>query len=521
MKAFALPNKQVHSSGRPPGPLLIGEKQPAKSLLDQPMIEYTCDLAQEGTTFSHFWQHTVGSGHAPLALRADWQAQLKRCSQECGFAHVRFHGLLSGTMQTVFILDNEYHFSFLNVDRIYDFLLSVGVRPFVELSFMPEPLASSDKTVFNYENNVTPPKDMKLWRTLIHQLVSHCVERYGVEEVRRWYFEVWNEPNLDAFWSGTQTDYFELYRATVETIKEIDDGLRVGGPSSAQNEWIPEFLAFCEQNKLPVDFVTTHHYPTDAFGDPGDDTETQLAKSERSILRREAAGANRAAQGKPLFYTEWNSSSNPRDSRHDLPYTAAFVLKTIMEAHGLVDGYSFWTFSDIFEENYMPSKPYHGGFGLMNLYGIPKPVYRVYQLLNRLGDELLELSGAHETVDAWAVRKNGRLDLLLTNHTLPRHAINTETVRVRLHNVKAPATVKLARIDAAHANPRHAWEALGSPMYLSERQVADLEVLSQLCWEPATAKHEENTLSLEFTIPPQGVIAVTVLLPKYQALDLC
>ncbi len=485
------------------------------------MIEFTCDLAQEGTAFSHFWKHTVGSGHAPLALRADWQAQLKRCHQECGFAYVRFHGLLSGTMQTVFIHDDEYHYSFFNVDRIYDFLLSVGVRPFVELSFMPEALASGSETVFNYANNVSPPKDMKLWRTLIHKLVGHCVERYGLEEVRRWQFEVWNEPNLDAFWSGSQRDYFELYRATVETIKEIDDGLRVGGPSSAQNEWIPEFLDFCEQNNLPVDFVTTHHYPTDAFGDPGDDTETQLAKSERSILRREAAGAKRDARGKPLYYTEWNSSSNPRDARHDLPYTAAFALKTIMEAQGIVDGYSFWVFSDIFEENYMPSQPFHGGFGLMNLYGIPKPVYRAYQLLNRLGDEQLELVGTHNTVDAWAVRKNGRIDILLSNHALPRHAINTETVRLCLHNVEAPAAIKLARIDEDHANPRRAWEALGRPMYLSEGQVADLEALSQLCWAPLEAKHEENNLTMEFTIPPQGITAVTVLLPQYNTLDLC
>lgn len=483
------------------------------------MIEFTCDLTQEGAPFSHFWQHTVGSGHAPLALRADWQAQLKRCHQECGFEHVRFHGLLSGTMQTVFIHDDEYRYSFFNVDRIYDFLLSVGVRPFVELSFMPESLASGHETVFNYVNHVSPPKDMKLWQTLIHKLVSHCVERYGVEEVRRWYFEVWNEPNLEAFWSGSQDDYFELYRATVETIKAIDDGLRVGGPSSAQNEWIPEFLDFCEQNNLPVDFVTTHHYPTDAFGSPGDDTETQLAKSERSILRREAEGAKRDARGKPLYYTEWNSSSNPRDARHDLPYTAAFVLKTIMEAQGIVDGYSFWTFSDIFEENYMPSQPYHGGFGLMNLYGIPKPVYRAYQLLNRLGDEQLALSGSHETVDAWAVRQNGRIDLLLSNHALPRHPIDTETVRLCLHNVNAPATVKLARIDEDHANPRRAWEALGSPMYLSEGQVADLEALSQVYWEPVATHHEENTLTIEFTIPPQGITAVTVLLPQHDALD--
>ncbi|MCA9970831.1 MAG: hypothetical protein KC425_11485 [Anaerolineales bacterium] len=474
---------------------------------------FTCDLSQTGEPFTHFWEHTVGSGHAPLALRADWQAQLQKCRRDCGFRHVRFHGLLSGTMQTLFLHQDEWRYSFLNVDRIFDFLLSVGIRPFVELSFMPEALASGSETVFNYVNHVSPPRDYQQWARLIHELVTHCVDRYGLDEVCRWYFEVWNEPNLDAFWSGSQADYFKLYRVTAETIKAISPQIRVGGPSSAQNAWIPEFLDFCETNGLPVDFVTTHHYPTDAFGDPGDDTETQLAKSERSILRQQTAAARRDARGKPLYYTEWNSSSNPRDARHDQPYTAAFVVKTIMEAHGLVQGYSFWTFSDIFEENYMPSRPFHGGFGLLNLYGVPKPAYRAYQLLHRLGDTQLEVGGSHATVDAWAVRANGRLDFLLTNHALPRRPLIAENVRLCLQNAPANPHARLARIDANHANARLAWEQMGAPDYLSHAQVAQLEAASALGWrpiDPTPTGDAEHTL--EFTIPPQGTVAVSLTL---------
>lgn len=476
------------------------------------MQKFTCDLFQEGTPFTHFWEHTVGSGHAPLALRADWQAQLQRSHAACGFRHVRFHGLLSGSMQTMFIHDDEPIYSFFNVDRIFDFLLEIGVRPFVELSFMPEALASGHETVFNYVNHVSPPKDYAQWGELIHELVSHCVARYGLSEVRRWYFEVWNEPNLDAFWSGSRDDYFKLYRVTVETIKAIDAGIRVGGPSTARNEWLPEFLEFCAQHDLPVDFLTTHHYPTDAFGSPDDDTTTQLAKAERSILRKEAKQAKSEADGKPLYYTEWNSSSNPRDARHDLPYTAAFAVKTIMEAQGLVQGYSFWTFSDIFEENYMPSQPFHGGFGLLNLYGIPKPVFRAYELLHRLGDRQLAVSGSHETVDAWVVRGNGRIDLMLTNHALPRHDIAAENVQIQLQNAPTVTAMKLARIDDDHANPRPAWEAMGAPRYLSDTQVADLETISKLSWETVTAVSGSGNgdVTINVTLPPQGVTAVTI-----------
>jgi len=295
------------------------------------------------------------------------------------------------------------------------------MRPFVELSFMPGALASGRTTVFHYRGNITPPRDYQQWAMLIHKLVAHLVERYGVREVREWFFEVWNEPNLKAFWTGTQADYFKLYRNTIHAIKSVDGALQVGGPATAANDWIEEFLDYCENKRLPVDFVSTHHYPTDAFGEEGDDTLTQLAKSQRSILREQAQDARRRARGKPLYYTEWNSSSNPYDSLHDEPYSAAFAVKTIMEANGLVKGYSFWTFSDIFEENYFPSKPFHGGFGLLNLHGFTKPIYTVLKMLHSLGNESLLVDGLHETVDAWAIRGVNKTKVLLTNHALPRH----------------------------------------------------------------------------------------------------
>ena len=269
---------------------------------------------------------------------------------------------------------------------------------------MPSTLASGDKTVFHYRANVTPPKDYAQWATLIRKLVVHWIERYGLAEVRQWFFEVWNEPNLDAFGSGKQDDYFKLYRYTVEAIKSVDSALKVGGPATAANAWIDDFIAFCTKNQLPADFISTHHYPTDAFGQPGDDTEAQLSKSRRSVLRDETREVRRQAGDRPVYYTEWCTSSNPRDPMHDEPYAAAFIIKTIMEANGLVQGYSYWTFSDIFEENYFPSVPFQGGFGLLNIHGIAKPAYRAFELLHALGTEMMPVDGTHPTVDAWAVR---------------------------------------------------------------------------------------------------------------------
>jgi xylan 1,4-beta-xylosidase len=474
------------------------------------MPDFTCKLSEAVTPLTHSWEHTVGSDHAPVALRADWRAQLRRCRNELGFRYVRFHGLLSDDVGTLIRQQDKLLYSFFNADQIFDFLLSIGMKPFVELSFMPRALASGNTTVFHYRANVTPPHDYRQWARLIHELASHWVERYGASEVREWFFEVWNEPNLKAFWAGTQAEYFKLYRYTVEAIKSVDGQLQVGGPSTAANEWVEEFLAFCETNKLPADFISTHHYPTDAFGSPEDDSEMQLAKSRRSILREQTQDVFHRACGRPVYYTEWNSSSNPRDPLHDEPYAAAFVTKTVMEVNGLVEGYSFWTFSDIFEENYFPSVPFHGGFGLLNLHGIAKPTYRAFELLHQLGVEMLLVDGLHETVDAWIVRKEAMLTVLLTNHALPRHSIKTERVSIHLTSAPEPRAVYVERIDETHANAKRAWREMGEPEYLSVGEVALLEAASRVVREPLEWKYENGIAHLDLDLAPHAVASVAI-----------
>ncbi|UDL92561.1 beta-xylosidase [Mesorhizobium sp. PAMC28654] len=471
---------------------------------------FRCDLRGRGEDFPHFWEHTVGSGHATLALRADWQAQMRRAHDELGFRHVRFHGLLDDDMGTLIDQDDRPLYSFFNADQIFDFLLSIGMRPFVELSFMPTMLSSSGQIIFHYRANVSAPRDYDQWSTLISKLAAHWVDRYGLEEVRQWFFEVWNEPNLQAFGSGRQEDYFKLYAYTARAIKSVDGQLKVGGPATAANAWIEDFAAFCTSNDLPVDFISTHHYPTDAFGQPGDDTETQLSKSTRSALRDEARIARGQAGGRPLYYTEWCTSSNPRDPMHDQPYAAAFIVKTVMEARGLVQGYSYWTFSDIFEENYFPSQPFHGGFGLMNLHGIAKPAYRAFELLHGLGTEILQMEGNHPTVDAWSVRDGHSMTVLVSNFALPRHTIKDETVHVELLNAPVPAIATIRRIDDGNANARALWETMGSPDYLSPAMADDLHTASAMRAEHLPVFWSGRGLEFDVTVPPLGIAVITL-----------
>ncbi len=470
--------------------------------------KFSGDLGATATALPHFWEHTVGSGHATLALRADWQAQMRRAHDELGMRHVRFHGLLCDDMGTLICQSGELIYSFFNADQIIDFLLSIGMRPFVELSFMPSTLSLGGQTVFHYRANVTPPRDPAQWAVLIRKLTEHWVERYGLDEVRQWFFEVWNEPNLTAFGNGKQSDYFELYRYTVEAIKSVDKSLKVGGPATAANAWIDEFITFCTANNLPADFISTHHYPTDAFGKPGDDTEAQLAASTRSILREQTRAVRKQAGDRPVYYTEWCTSSNPRDAMHDDPYAAAFIVKTILEANGLVQGYSYWTFSDIFEENYFPSVPFHGGFGLQNIHGIAKPAYRAFQLLHGLGTELLPLDGSHATVDAWLVRGDDHMALMLTNFALPRHPIATEQVSFLLKGAVSASQASIQRIDLEHANAKRRWEQMGKPEYLSAAIVEELKAASRLQEEPLSCSVKDGVLTVDLSMPPQSVATI-------------
>jgi xylan 1,4-beta-xylosidase len=476
-------------------------------------VSFRCDLREAATPLSHFWEHTVGSGHAALALRADWRRQLAECRADLGFRHVRFHGLLSEGMETLTVRQDQFRYCFFNIDSVFDFLRSIDMRPYVELSFMPAVLASGDQTVFHYRANVTPPKDYRQWNELIRRLAEHWIARYGLAEVREWFFEVWNEPNLKAFWTGSREDYFTHYRHTVETLKQVDPHLRVGGPVTSKGEWLDEFLDYCERHHLPVDFVSTHHYPNDHLAGAADRVDKQLAQGQRGVFREWDQDDHRRARGLPLHLTEWNSATDSRLALHDEPYTAAFVVKSVLEANGLVENYSFWTFSDLFTEHGFPTRAFHGGFGLMTIDGVPKPSYSAFELLRRLGDELLLVDGLHDTLDAWVARGRGQLTVMLTHHALPEHAIADERVVVELAHCPEPIRATVERIDERHANATRYWRALGEPDWLTPEQVEQLRTASQLVKAPCRWRREGDRVWIELEMPPQAVAAVTLDLP--------
>lgn len=395
----------------------------------------------------------VGAGRANEGLRADWQRQLRQAKDAIGFRYIRFHGLLSDDMG-VYSEDKSgksvYNWQY--IDELYDFLLSIKMKPFVELGFMPDALASGKKTIFWWKGNITPPKDDEKWKALIKALVNHWTERYGAAEVKSWYFEVWNEPNLkDAFFSGTRDDYFKLYRETAEAIKSVSKSYRVGGPATAGNAWIPETIDFCVQQKVPIDFISTHTYGVkqgflDANGDAGV-IVSQNRDAVWSDMRRSREQINKSPlPGLELHYTEWSSSYTPADPMHDNYQQAAYILDKIKNGGPFVTSLSYWTFTDIFEEAGPRSTPFHGGFGLMNYQDIKKPAFYAYQYLNQLGTTELKNTDSQSIA---CKDPQGNMQLLCWDFTIthPGDSVNDQVYYKRDLRAKSTGSIQITIQD--------------------------------------------------------------------------
>ncbi len=459
------------------------------------------------------WLFCVGSCHAPLAHRVDYLEQLKYVHDELGFERVRFHGIFNDDMQVGMTLRNVLpvpsaknfrQFSFYQVSRVYDNILKTGMRPFVELGFMPKILASGKrKCPFSYKGNITMPKSLDEWADFITQFLKFLIDRYGLDEVRQWYFEVWNEPNLIAFFKGKKEDYFKLYETTAQAIKAVDPAIAVGGPSTANCAWIDDFVKFCKEKNIPCDFVSTHQYAGDPLGHVlpvgkmvgaflkrlktmrrssgtvlegarialPDESE---AITDRNIFIKNAEAIKPEAQGAPLFYTEWNVSAANTAYINDTRRAASYAVRTVLAAEGIINKTSWWSFSDIFEEIQFFPEPFSGQFGLITIYGIPKPSFWAFKILAMLGPERYALEKRpDDEIELAAFKKGDSTQLLVYRQNFIAEKGAPESFTVTVGRETQSASVY--KIDEEHGNPLALWQAMGSPPYLKPAEVEDIK----------------------------------------------
>jgi len=456
--------------------------------------------------FPHFWEKMFGSGRAVLTLRDSYRRDLREVKQATDFEYVRFHAIFH---DEVGLYDEDsqgdplYNFSY--VDQIYDGLLANGVKPFVELSFMPRKLAAQNNLhSFWYKPSVSPPKDWAKWAGLVSVFTKHLVDRYGIDEVAQWYFEVWNEPNLD-FWAGEpkQASYWELYDHAACAIKSVNPRLRVGGPATAQAAWVDAFIKHCVDNNVPVDFVSTHVYGDDLARDVfGTD---EVIPRDKMVCRAVDKVHNQIEASSmprlPLIWSEFNATYKNMPEVTDSTYMGPWLADTIRQCDGLVSMMSYWTFSDVFEEQGVVKTPFYGGYGLIAAGGIPKPAYNAFKLLHKLGDQRIALDSDSALLTR---RRDGALVLAVWNYAPPGQSGSPRTVTLQLKNTKLRRAT-IALLDREHGDYHSAYEKIGSPQYPTQAQIRELRKATELP-DPETRGLKNNELTI--ALPAQSLAVI-------------
>ncbi len=465
------------------------------------------DASAHATPLPHFWEHMFGSGRAILSLRDSYRQDLREVKKVTGMEYVRFHAIFH---DEVGVYDEDAQgnpvLNFSYVDQIYDGLLANGVRPFVELSFTPRKLASSKDALhaFWYKQNVSPPRDYGKWDEMITQFARHLVERYGIDEVSHWYFEVWNEPNID-FWVGDprQATYFELYDHTARDLKGVSSRLRVGGPATAQAAWAEEFIRHCADQKTPVDFVTSHVYGNDKAEDVFG-THEQIPRNRmvcRAIGKVHDQIKSSAMPSLPLIWSEFNASYANEPDVTDAAYMGPWLADTIRQCDGLANEMSYWTFSDVFEEQGVVKQPFYGGYGLLAEDGIPKPAFNAFLMLHRLGEERLAASSEDVLVTR---RKDGSLVIAAWNMADPGARVQEKEVEFKFEHARV-SSAQVTRLDSDNGDVHKAYEAMGSPRYPTREQIEELRSAAKL---PSPRMLDMKNASLTLRIPSQGLVLI-------------
>ncbi|MDT6981443.1 GH39 family glycosyl hydrolase [Levilactobacillus zymae] len=457
----------------------------------------TIDLKTSQATFNNQAFQCIGTGRLGLALHQEYQQELAFVQRQLQFKYIRGHGLFADDVGIYHEYQDdhgqtqvEYNFTYL--DRIMDGYQRQGISPFLELGFMPKQLASGDQTTFYWQANVTPPKDPQRWVALVQATLRHLLDRYG-QQVLSWPIEVWNEPNLTNFWQDTDmAKYFELFKLTIQAIKQIDPRFRVGGPAICgvdDERWLREFVTFCEREALPVDFFTRHFYTVNPVPVEGHYRYPSLRQLDESFheleVSRRIIDQSSRYHGLPMYISEFSSSYSPDAPLHDTVKNAAYVAALLARLGATSQLYSYWTFGDVFEEKGIPFQEFHGGFGLVAFHNIPKPTFWTFKFFKQLvGDCLVNTDHCVITQDA-----RGTLHGVAFNYGDTDRAMTLQLPET----LTGQCYLLQQRLDDDHANPLKTWHVLGEPQSLDERQI-------ELLRDAAVPETVTTTLSDQRTV---------------------
>lgn len=423
---------------------------------------------------------SVSVGRAYDLLRADVREHLKTAHDELGFTYCRFHGIFHDDMDIAYKKENGqigYHWH--HIDKVFDYLLSIGMKPFIELNPMPSVIASGTQTMFWYEMNVTPPKEWDMWYDLIHSFTNHITDRYGMNEVEKWFFEVWNEPNLDCFWSGTQEEYFTMYKTSAEAVKSVNSKYKIGGPASAVAEWVVDLIDYCSKENVPLDFVSTHLYPMDEYCRYNDREGSPYELGEyyiETVKKTKRMVEQSSMPNLDIYWTEWNTLSTDStanitfqgNTALDRLYGASCTVRNMLAVRDYCKAVSYWVVSDIFEEAKMSHTPFSGTYGLMNIKGVRKATYNAFLMLKKMCGYEIEIESdiVYPTGCGMAAAKeNGVYRILIWNNQLPEikeQPIWEDFIKIDGINL-SECIAEQAKIQKGRGSAYESWLEMGKP----------------------------------------------------------
>lgn len=483
-------------------------------------------IVQQATTSKQLtmpWRNIIAVGRANNLLRADILEHLAYAQKVMGYRFCRFHAIFDDEMKVVQRNEKtgKLIFQWHEVDQIYDALLKLGIKPFVELNPMPKVMASGAQTMFNYNMNVTPPKSNEEWGYLVETFTRHLVERYGIDEVRSWYFEVWNEPNLGGFWSGTQADYWELYKASALAVKKVDAQIRVGGPASSKGNWVKEIITYTTKYKLPLDFVSTHLYPQDEQVQYPDRVESPHRIGDFfSATVREVEDVVRKSE-KPnleIHWTEWNTQTAATAKQIswgdnifvDNLYAASFIARNCVELDNAAKSLAYWVVSDIFDEGGIPHSPFSSTYGLITIHGLPKASFNAFKILRKLTGDIMTVTPKGTLplgAGCFVVKEQSITKVLLWNQNFPEVKEQKSWSGIVQIPCGADTAINVIQtiIGIGHGSPWETWQIMGRPQNLTPTQLDLLRAHSEPAYLFQTLKTKIKTATLNFNLKPGEV----------------
>ncbi|MBP5608657.1 MAG: xylan 1,4-beta-xylosidase [Lachnospiraceae bacterium] len=465
--------------------------------------------------FNNNVDYCVGTGRLGLALTEEYLKELAFVQEQIGFSYIRGHGLFSDDVSIYHEYEEngetkvEYNYTY--IDRIFDSYIRLGIRPYLELGFMPGKLASGTQTIFYWKGNTTPPKDYSMWTDMVVALLKHLKSRYG-EEVCGWPIEVWNEPNLPGFWFKADMDeYFRLFKETFLAIKKYDDRFKVGGPAICgvrDAEWIRAFLDFCRKEGIHPDRITRHHYTVEFPERIGHCDYSKLEDQEMRFdnlqSTRDIVDSYDEFKGLPIHLTEFSTSYTPKGVIHDTNINAAYLARQLSRLGDVNEAYSYWTFGDVFEEQGVPDSLFHGGFGMVAAGNIPKPTFWTFYFYKQL--KLFSDVCVYRDDQAVIVKNDKGYAGIVWN-------IDGDEQK-RKYSFKTPEeggyTLITRTVDESCCNPLKLWHDMGEPAYPSDEETGLIRSAAFPLTESTVVDADKKEADIELSVKKNGVVYFTL-----------